>query len=422
MKLLSLVTSCAVSLLILSGCGGTPTPKSEPIVDESLPLVKLTDNGTKTDINAIALEWNSITDPRVRGIYIYKGSLAEKDPKEVTYYDTVKSRFTTHYLDTNVKPATEYTYQFKVYSDDAEGKSSAATIISTLPMMESVTWIHAVQDMPRSAKIIWRPHSNEKVKAYKLQRRTLEAKEWTDVAVIKGRLRAEYIDYDLKDKFTYIYRIRVLTYDDLISKPSKEVKVTTKPLPKSIQNITATKKLPKKIEIKWDATKTKDFKNYRVYRSTNIDGSYEMIAELTKTVYVDNIDEDAKKYFYKVSVIDKDGLESKYNEESAQGATLTKPNAPDLVEAKLVNEEVKISWAKGDERVKTYVVVKRYKKSLFDEAIEEYDDIKDLVFVDTEIKPASTYYYIVYSVDEFGIKSEPSIEVELKTDKILDTK
>ena len=422
MKLLSLVTSCAVSLLILSGCGGTPTPKSEPIVDESLPIVQLTKNGTKTDINAIALEWNSITDPRVRGVYIYKGSLGEKDAQEVTYYDTVKSRFTTHYLDTKVKPETEYTYQFKVYSDEAEGKSSAATIISTLPMMESVTWIHAVQDMPRSAKIIWRPHSNEKVKAYKLQRRTLEAKEWTNITVVDGRLRAEYIDYDLKDKFTYIYRIRVLTYDNLISKPSKEVKVTTKPLPKSIQNITATKKLPKKIEIKWDATVTKDFKNYRVYRSTNIDGSYEMIAELTKTVYVDNIDEDAKKYFYKISVIDKDGLESKYDEESAQGATLTKPNAPDLVEAKLVNEEVKISWAKGDERVKTYIVVKRYKKSLFDEAIEDYEDIKNLEFIDTEIKPASTYYYTVYSVDEFGIKSEPSIEVELKTDKILDTK
>jgi len=421
MKLLNLVTSCAVSLLILSGCAGRPTPKSEPIVDESLPVIKLTQNGTKSDINAVALEWNSITDPRVRGVYIYKGVLGD-DAKEITYYDTVKSRYTTHYLDTKVKPETEYTYQFKVYSEKAEGKSSVAIVISTLPMMESVTWIHAVQDMPRSAKIIWRPHANEKVKAYKIQRRTLEAKEWTDVAVVKGRLSAEYIDYDLKDKFTYIYRIRALTYDNLISKPSKEVKVVTKPLPHSIENITATKKLPKKIEIKWDSSKVQDFKNYKVYRSESMNGSYEMIAEPMDTVYVDNIEEDAKKYFYKVSVVDKDGLESKHDEESAQGSTLSKPLAPDLVEAKLVKEKVVISWAKGDDRVKTYIVVKRYKKSLFDEAIEDYEDIKGLNFTDTEIQPAHTYYYKVYSVDEFGIKSEPSIEVELKTDKILDTK
>lgn len=422
MKLLNLVTSCAVSLLILSGCAGTPKPKADPIVDESLPVITLTNNGTKADINAIALEWNSIKDPRVEGIYIYKGSLAEKDAKEVTYIDTIKNRFTTHYLDTNVKEQTEYTYQFKVYSKEAEGRSSVATIISTLPMMESVTWISAVQDMPRSAKVLWRPHSNEKVKAYKIQRRTLQAKEWTDVTVVNGRLQAEYIDYDLKDKFTYIYRIRALTYDNLTSNPSKEVSVITKPLPHSVENIVATKKLPKKIKIIWNASDVEDFKNYRVYRGSSLDGSYEMINELSGTSYIDDIKEDSKKYFYKISVVDKDGLESKHDEEVAQGSTLFKPNAPDLVAAKLVKEKVKISWAKGDSRVKSYVVVKRYKKSLFDESIEDFENIKDLEFIDSEIEPDKTYYYLVFSVDEFGIKSEPSIEVELKTDKILDTK
>jgi fibronectin type 3 domain-containing protein len=419
MKLLNLVTSCAVSLLFLSACAGTPTPKSEPIIDEKLPVVQLTENGAKADVNAIALEWKSITDPRVQGIYIYKGSLDEKNPKETAYYETIKSRFPTHYLDTHVEPDTKYTYQFKVYSKEAEGRMSEAVVVSTLPMMESVTWIHAVQDMPRSAKILWRPHPNEKVNAYKIQRRTLESKEWDDVAIVHGRLSAEYIDNNLKDKFTYIYRIRSLTYDHLTSKPSKEVKVVTKPLPKSIENITATKKLPRKIEIKWAKTNVSDFKTYRVYRSTALDGSYEMIAEVGNTTYIDNIEEDGKTYFYSVTVVDKDGLESK-REEAAQGSTLKKPDAPDLVEATLIKEKVKISWSKGDERIKTYIVEKRYKKSLFDEAVEDYEDVKGLEFIDPEIQPAMTYYYKVFSVDEFGIKSEPSIEVELKTDKILD--
>jgi len=420
MKLFNLVTSCAVSLLILSGCAGKPTPESEPIIDESLPIIKLTENGTKSDINAIALEWGSITDPRVRGVYIFKGSLAEKETQEIAYFDTVKSRFTTHYLDTKIKPEIEYTYQFKVYSQEAEGMMSSPTTISSLPMMDSVTWIHAVQNMPRSAKIIWRPHSNEKVNGYRIQRRTLEAKEWTDVVIVDGRLSAEYIDMGLKDKFTYIYRIRSLTYDKLTSNPSKEVKVVTKPLPASIENIKATKKLPRKIEIKWDKSQTEDFLAYKIYRSTNIDGSYEMLAELNDNMYIDNIEEDAKIYFYKVSIVDKDGLESKYDVESAQGSTLGKPMAPDLVEAKLVKEEVKISWTQSDKRVKTYIVSKRYQKSLFDESTEEFGDIKGLEFIDPEIAADKTYYYIVYSVDEYGIKSEPSIEVELKTDKILD--
>ncbi len=419
MKLLNLVTSCAVSLLILSGCTGTPTPKAEAIIDETLPLIELTDKGTKTDINAIGLEWGSITNPEVKGIYIYKGSIGEKESQEIAYYDTVKSRFVTHYLDTHIEPNTEYTYQFKTYSNDAEGLMSKVKTLSSLPMMESVTWIYSVQDMPRSAKILWRPHSNEKVNAYKIQRRTLEAVEWNDVTVVSGRLSAEYIDMDLKDKFTYIYRIRVLTYDNLTSKPSKEVKVVTKPLPEDVENIVATKNLPKKVEISWNKSKVKDFKNYNIYKSTELDGSYSLLAKIVDIKYVDNVEEDGKTYFYRVSVVDKDGLESKNEANSVQGSSLRKPKAPDLVEAKLEKEKVKISWAKPESKVKTYIVEKRYKKSLFDEAIESYEDIKGTEYIDTEIQPEKTYYYKVYAVDANGIKSKPSIEVELKTDNVL---
>ena len=421
MKLYKLVTYCAVSALILSGCvGSAPTPETEPVVDETLPVIKLTQNGTKTDINAIALEWGAITDPRVRGVYVYKGSLGEKDPKEVSYYETINSRFTTHYLDTKVKPETDYTYQFKVYSQEAEGLSSTAKVISTLPMMDSVTWIHSVTDMPRSAKIIWRPHSNEKVRAYKLQRRELTSKEWNDVTEIEGRLSAEYIDMDLKDKYTYIYRIRALTYDKLVSNPSDEVKVVTKPLPDDIKNITTTRDLPKKIEIKWSKSNAEDFYVYYLYRATSVGGSYELLAKIKDNMFVDNIEEDGKIYFYRVSAVDKDGLESKHDENSVQGSTLVKPKAPDLVEAKLEKEQVIISWSKAEPRVKTYVVEKKYSKSLFDKSEEEFENISGLEFIDSEIQPDKTYHYRVFSVDEFGIKSEPSIQVELKTDKILD--
>ena len=72
MKLWTLVTLCTASLLIYSGCAIKPTPKKEAVIDESLPTVKLTKNGTIVDINAIALEWERIEDPRVQGVYIYK--------------------------------------------------------------------------------------------------------------------------------------------------------------------------------------------------------------------------------------------------------------------------------------------------------------------------------------------------------------
>lgn len=421
MKLWNLTTFFTVSLLILSGCAVKPKPQKEAVVDETLPVVKITKNGTISDVNAIALEWQAITDQRVKGVYIYKAELNEDGGSEDKdeYYDTVNNRFITHYLDTKIKPNTKYNYYFKTYSKDAESLTSKATTISSLPMMESVAWIHSIQNMPRSAKILWRPHMNEKVKGYILQRRTLESEVWTDVDKIKGRLNAEYIDSGLKDQFTYIYRLKSITYDKLTSKPSKEVKVITKPLPFDVQNIRATTNLPKRIEVNWDRTKTKDFLTYRLYRSSSVDGSYEMLRELKENSYIDNIEEDGRQYFYRVSVVDKDELESIHDKSSIQGTTLVKPKTPSLVEAEIVEGKVKISWSKDDERAKTYIVQKRYKQSLFKELTEDFEGIKDLGFVDSEIEPDKTYSYTVFSVDVNNIKSEPSIEVTIKTEKLL---
>ncbi|MCD6433890.1 MAG: hypothetical protein J7L21_07595, partial [Sulfurimonas sp.] len=73
MKLWTLSTLCTVSLLIFSGCTATtPTPKKEAVVDSTLPIVELTQNGIFVDMNAVAFEWKSIKDPRVKGLYIYK--------------------------------------------------------------------------------------------------------------------------------------------------------------------------------------------------------------------------------------------------------------------------------------------------------------------------------------------------------------
>ncbi len=421
MKLWTLTTLLTVSLLILSGCTLKPKPKSEPIVDETLPVVELTQNGVISDINAIALEWVPLSDQRVKGVYIYKSKIDDDSVIQDDYYDTVNNRFTTHYLDTNIEPETKYSYYFKTYSNEAESVASTTTTVSSLPMMESVSWIHSIKNMPRSAKVIWRPHSNEKVKGYILQRRTLEAEVWTDVATIDGRLRAEYIDSKLKDKFTYIYRIKSITYDKLTSKPSKEVKITTKALPLDVQNIHATTNLPRKIEIKWDKTSTKDFLTYRLYRSSNVNGRYKLLAELKTNVYVDDIEEDGKQYFYRVSVVDKDELESIHDKYSVHGTTLVKPKTPSLVDAKLVNGEIKISWSKDDERTKSYVVQKKYKVSLFKWVTEDFEGIKDLEFIDKEIEAGKAYTYRVFALDVNSIKSEPSIEVAIETEKLLST-
>ena len=417
MKLLNLVIFLTVSILTFSGCvESTPKPNDKPVIDSTLPVVKLTPNGVFTDMKAIGFEWHGITDPRVKGIYVFK-QIVGKEASDYKYLTTIQSRFVTHFVDEDVKPQTQYNYYFKTFSDKSESKPSQAVSAKTLPVLDSVSWIYALKDMPRSAKIIWRPHTNHIVKAYILERKTLVDDEWDKLVTIDGRLNAEYIDSNLKDNFVYKYRIRVVTYNGLTSKPSKEVTVVTKALPAQVTNIVATKNIAKKIKITWDKTNIVDFLHYNIYRSTSIDGKYKLIASVKKEEYIDSVDKDGVDYFYRVSTVDGDELESKHDVKSIHGKSLARPITPTLVEVKMVGDNLEISWKSTDPRVKSYVVNKRVSRGWINRSHEEFIDIKDKTFVDHSIEPETTYYYTVSSVDRFSIKSEPSIEVKFTTSK-----
>jgi fibronectin type 3 domain-containing protein len=423
MKLWNLSSLLIVSLALFSGCGGgSPKPKEE-VIDNTLPIVTLTKNGTIVGMKSIAFEWESIKDPRVKGIYIYKSSPGESYAQsELKLYKTINNRFTTHFLDDNIEPDTQYGYAFTCFSKDAYGAQSKTIVVNSLPVLSSVSWIFSVTGMPRTAKIIWRPHNNEKVKEYIVERKTLEDEEWEKIATIKGRLSAEFIDTDLKDNYVYKYRVRVKTYDDIVSTPSQIVKVITKPLPSRIKNISATTTLPKQIKIRWDKSIDKDFSLYYLYRADKIDGDYELIATLHNPTFTDKVQEDGKSYFYRVSAVDKDGLESPHSKISIQGMSLVKPTTPSVVKAKLLNNnKIELEWKSKDPRVKSFTITKSEKQGWFDTLTQDIEGVTDTKFVDLEIKPDTKYTYVVRAVDANGIASEPSIEVEIKTQEMKES-
>lgn len=426
MKLWKLTTFYTVSLLIFSGCAlGTPSPKEEMLIDTTLPVVTLTEHGTFVDMKAIGFEWKSVKDPRVQGIYVYKATPdEEKGLGSLEHYKTIKGRFSTHYIDFDVKPSTTYRYSFKTFSADAESKESKVVTVASQKVLDSVSWIHSETGMPRTAKIIWRPHSNEIVESYILERSTLENEDWKELDEIEGRLNAEYIDKELKDNYVYKYRLRAKTYNDIISSPSDVVKVITKALPLSIDNIQATNNLPKKIKVTWSPSTAKDFELYNVYRAENMDGTYTLVATLHNPIFEDEaIEKDGQSYFYRVSAVDKDGLESEHDTLSIQGMSLIKLNPPAIFNATLVDNKIEIVWGRVDPRTRSYIIRRTQQKGWFDKTVEEYKNITNKRFVDNRIIDNATYTYMIYAVDENGIVSNPSIEINLTTkesDKIVD--
>jgi len=416
MKLSILTTLCTASLLILSGCVATPKPNDQTLVDASLPKIELTKNGIIAEANSIAFEWKSITDPRVKGIYIYKESPTENGVKgQLSYYETISNRFATHYVDTKIKPDSKYSYTFKTFSKDAQSVPSNFIYVNSAPVLESVSWIHSINGMPRTAKIIWRPHINQKVKSYIVERKAKNEKVFEEIGRVDGRLNVEYIDTDLKDNYVYEYRVRVLTFDNLVSSASRSVSVITKALPKAVKNLSASKNLPKEIALRWNKYTDEDFAMYHLYRAESKDGSYELIAKLHNNFYKDKVSIDQKKYYYRVSVVDKDGLESESDTTTAVGSTLVKPKAPTSLQAMLLGNKIELTWSNLDERNKKYIIKKTEKTGWLQETESQHTTNGSLKFIDLNIQPDTTYIYKVYGVDKNSIVSEPSAEVKVKT-------
>ncbi len=406
---LRILSSTLLLLAFFSGCAPQPQPERK-VVDPTLPTVHI--NGHLDDMTAIAFEWTKIEDPRVVGVHIYR-RLAHVQG-ELVRIATVESRFVTHYLDTNVEPGIDYVYRFTSYNaKDAESQGSESVTASTLPRITPVSFFASIDNMPRSAKLIWRPHTDARVKGYKVERQSLEKPEWKEVGFVNGRLNAEYIDSGLEDNNVYNYRLRTVTYDKILSEPSTIVRVSTKPLPLPVQGLTATSNLPGRIVLAWNSNETPDFDFYKIYRSESSDGDYDYHVKTRDIGFTDEVAEPGKIYFYKLSAVDKDGLESPLSALPAQGSTLVRPAAPVMTSASHVDRTFRLRWQNSDERTVSFTLVKTTHHNWVKKTVQKITNIQQPQYTDVDIAADIRYEYQVVAVDANGIESEPTEPVEL---------
>lgn len=408
---LTYALSISLALNLLTGCAPQPKAAKVITIDNTLPIVSL--NGSLSDITSTAFEWKPVQDPRVIGYNIYRSTPGSNDAK-LARIATVDSRFATHYVDHDLIPNTEYQYRFSTLSKEStESEGSEVLSAITLPMIAPVSFFQSVGNMPRSAKLLWRPHPNIRINGYIIDRLNVNDQQWNKIATLTGRLNAEFIDKDLKDGQVYYYRVRAVTFDNLITEPSETAKVVTKPLPPEITNITSTKDLPKAISLTWDASTIPDLSHYNIYRSSTSNGFFAYHVKLETTQYTDTTKEDGEHFFYKVTVVDKDGLESLVNNVPIQGSSLVKPKTPGAFDGKISANGVDLMWTGTDPRIISYTVIKTTKKTWVSRETVEINNITEGKFHDSSIVANTPYTYQVYGVDKDGIKSLPTQGIEL---------
>ena len=411
--------------LIFSGCNvGPATPKTvKPKIDPNLPTIKENSLKAIAEINTVALEWAGCEESECLGYYIYRSNL-QKDGEKLKRIAEIKNRYSSHYVDVNnLKPNTTYIYAISVRGKNGTESQISNTIkVTTYPVIDSVSLIYAVNNLPRSIKIVWRPHTNLGVSKYVLERKSLSGEEWNRVAVISNRLSAEYIDKGLKDNTTYFYRLKAIRFDGIISNPSKIVSATTRPLPKGGLELSASTSLPRKIELHWQISSNPNVVYYNIYRSSDAQGGYKVIAKVDKNLdsFVDKINKNGEIKFYKITTVDKDGLETKLNSvPPVMGKTLESPKTPTITLALIKDNKVILNWQKGDNRAVSYNIYKKIDRGFFEPSeVKVIKGIEALRFEDSDIVRGVTYKYSIEAVDRFGLVSNKTQEVSLTFPKI----
>ncbi|MDP3300488.1 MAG: hypothetical protein Q8S36_00800 [Sulfuricurvum sp.] len=404
--------SISLALNLFTGCNKLPTPEKKVItIDPTLGVPSM--NGSLSDITATAFEWKAMEDPRVTGYHIYRSTQSNED-KKLQRIATIESRFATHFVDENLVPNTQYQYRFSSKGKgDTESNASETMSVTTLPMIAPVSFFQSVGNMPRSAKVLWRPHPNAKINSYIIDRLNVNDQKWSEIATITGRLNAEFIDRDLKDGQIYYYRVRAVTYDKLITEPSETSKLSTKPLPPEIKNITSSSDLPKAIALSWEPSGINDLDHYNIYRSNTSNGIYTYHVKLNESKFTDITKEDGQVFFYKITAVDKDDLESPQSTPIVQGSSLVKPKAPTSFDGKIGPNGVDLTWVNSDPRTVSYTVIKTTKKSWIDRLLVEINNITDTQFHDGDVNPNVEYLYEVICVDKDGIRSLPTLPIAL---------
>ena len=406
-----ILPTLAATLILFSACSKEPKPPVEPLIDPTLP--KMSINGHIESMTTIAFEWKPLNDIRVKGYYVYRNDPSTTDEK-LNRIDTIEGRYVSHFTDEGLQPNTTYVYRFSSFNEKMQESDASKTFrVTTAPVLDSVSFFDSIGNLPRMAKLIWRPHNNPSVKEYILERQILEKAEWEQIATIENRLNAEYIDSELDDNRVYKYRLRAVTYEGIESTPSNIVRVNTKPLPKVVQDLFATTKEPKKILLSWTANTEKDLDYYKIYRSTSGDGGYDYHVKLNETKFEDEVKEDGMNYFYKVTAVDTDGLESPMQTNPVHGSTLSKPRTPSFIDAIVKNNTAILRWKNNDSRTVSYTIIKTTKESWVTSTTQEITGITATTYEDKDLLPDTQYKFQVMSVDSNNISSEPTEAVDI---------
>ncbi|MEA1879764.1 MAG: hypothetical protein U9N11_03900 [Campylobacterota bacterium] len=220
MKKLTLSLLVATSI-IFSGCGAI---KGAIIYEKDRTLETITQVRALPMQTSVGFEWKKLEDSRIHGVNIYRGypSQGSQGFKRV---GSVNNVYATHFVDNTAKQNTEYIYTFTTFSLGKESNHGALLNVKTRAAEAGVNFAQAIQVTPTVVKLLWRPHSNQSVNKYIVER-SMNNSQWTAIGEVEGQIAAEYVDTFIHSGNHYKYRVIAKRYDGALMQPSKTMAIS----------------------------------------------------------------------------------------------------------------------------------------------------------------------------------------------------
>lgn len=254
--------------------------------------------------------WNPHQDTHIMGYIV------QRRDKNGTWKDihTIKNRLLVEYLDTGLEDGTTYSYRVLAYNaQNSQSLPSSEVSATTKPKPTPITNFNASLNQPRQITLSWDLHNNPEVTSYKILRSSFISSIFSTLTTLPSNTNV-YQDLIKKDGESYQYKIVAVDKDGIESLESTPITGATLGIPNS-PNITYARIENNSVVLKWIPTDTRAVE-YVVYKKDS--AFFGETLRYNKVLTPEFIDHEIKpgdKYYYRVSAIDENGLESKPSQE-----------------------------------------------------------------------------------------------------------
>lgn len=235
------------------------------------------------DYNTVKITWKKAGNTKKYQVY--------RATSKYGKYKLIKT--TTGKTFTNSKLTTGKKYYYKVRAVNGSKKGKFSTPKYATPQLNKVSGVKAISDKYNSITLSW-----NKVKGangYQIYKSTSKNGTYKKVKSLSAN---KFIDPGLATGKTYYYKVRAYRYVNGSYKYGAYSGVVSKATILNSPKITAQLNEDNKISISWN--EVEGATGYKLYRSTNKNGTFSRIATTTSSAYTDSSAKVATTYYYKV--------------------------------------------------------------------------------------------------------------------------